>query len=712
MTLVRGVVFLLMLAFVQPGIAAPNILLIISDDQGIDASAQYTISDDPPVTPVLNGLAESGIVFENAWATPTCATTRAAILTGKYGVNTGFNRTPGVLDPKHQTLQEYLSTHASEYASGVFGKWHVGAHDANHPAIVGVEHFAGSIGNPGDYFDWELTINGVSAPVYSYHTTVVTDLAIDWVSRQNGPWFAWVAYAAPHPPFHTPPKTLHDRVLSGSDADIRRNPRNYYLAAIEAMDSEIGRLLNSLPEIERANTVVIYVGDNGSPRRVVDSNVYGSGHVKGTLNEGGIRVPLFVSGARITRPGERESALVSVVDLFATIADIAGSATTVNNDSVSFSGSFSDDQFAARSTVYSAYDGRDVKGWTIRDARYKLLVTEEGGEQLFDLSTDLKESHNLLPGGERVSAIKMRLEKEAQNIQTNTGVQSGGAQPSLDITDTIFTSRSASCADYVDEYFSMAWDVNNASPFFGALVIEVDNSKCTFSSNAIPNHDFNDRRGFPNNVQEQDDVYEIASSPSFADSITPLSLVFDNAIMLNGVKVDLLAAACHGVADERIGCNDPEQPWRFDPMFSNNGFRMDSHNAHTQPDGTYHYHGSPNAMFDASGGTESPVVGFAADGFPIFGTWIRDNDTLRQMTSSYRLKSGSRPATRDDPGGDYDGSFRDDFEYVEGSGDLDECNGATIDGVYAYYITESYPYMMACFRGTPDPSFRKGRLRR
>jgi arylsulfatase A-like enzyme len=113
MTLVRGVVFLLMLAFVQPGIAAPNILLIISDDQGIDASAQYTISDDPPVTPVLNGLAESGIVFENAWATPTCATTRAAILTGKYGVNTGFNRTPGVLDPKHQTLQEYLSTHAS-----------------------------------------------------------------------------------------------------------------------------------------------------------------------------------------------------------------------------------------------------------------------------------------------------------------------------------------------------------------------------------------------------------------------------------------------------------------------------------------------------------------------------------------------------------------------------------------------------------------------
>jgi len=90
----------------------------------------------------------------------------------------------------------------------------------------------------------------------------------------------------------------------------------------------------------------------------------------------------------------------------------------------------------------------------------------------------------------------------------------------------------------------------------------------------------------------------------------------DNAILLNGVKVDILAAACFQVGDERTGCTDPLQPWRFDPMFSANGFRVDSHNAHSQPDGAYHYHGVPNALFsfdcrgslDSVGRTMLPVA--------------------------------------------------------------------------------------------------------
>ena len=101
------------------------------------------------------------------------------------------------------------------------------------------------------------------------------------------------------------------------------------------------------------------------------------------------------------------------------------------------------------------------------------------------------------------------------------------------------------------------------------------------------------------------------------------------------------------------------------------------------------------------------VIGFAADGFPIFGSYFDDGSNIRKAQSSYRLKAGDRPSGAGDPAGSYDGAFRDDYEYVEGLGDLDECNGMTLNGVYGYYVTDSYPYVLACFTGTPDSSFSK-----
>jgi len=134
--------------------------------------------------------------------------------------------------------------------------------------------------------------------------------------------------------------------------------------------------------------------------------------------------------------------------------------------------------------------------------------------------------------------------------------------------------------------------------------------------------------------------------------------------LLNGVKVDVLAAACFGVGNERTGCNDVNQPWRFDPMHGPNGFNVDMNNAHAQPDGAYHYHGPP----------------------PIFNG---DSETAG------------------DPGGPYDGTYRDDYEYVAGQGDLDACNGMSVNGQYGYYVTTGFPYLVGCYTGTPDASFLK-----
>ncbi|MCJ8319197.1 MAG: sulfatase-like hydrolase/transferase [Colwellia sp.] len=686
---------------------APNVLFIISDDQGLDASAQYSLSEDLPFTPTLNELAQQGLTFENMWVTPACSTTRGTIITGKFGVNSGIESLPANLSADHEILQQYLKHNevTEQYQSAVFGKWHLGTGSGSdtHPNDVGVDHYAGNLENLSDYYDWPLTINGVTEAVTEYHSSKITDLAANWISEQQSPWFVWLAYSAPHSPFHLPPESLHERDLPGTDSDINNNKRAYYLAAIEAMDTEIGRLLNSLDEETRANTIIIFIGDNGTPKGVIDATTYSASHAKGSLYQGGIATPFIVSGKGVSRINQRENALVTATDLFATIANIAGITETKIHDSQSFKALLSDEGSYDRNYVYTAYKSEGVTGWTTRSDNFKLIEFDNGTQELFSLVDSFAETINLLP------TIDTELLEQLTNLEHFAELIHGGESISpIDITNTILNSKSQNCIDYIEQFTSTVNDVNNGLVFYGDLKISQVGDKCIFQTNAIPNHDFNDGgNAFPNNVSVQNDLFEITTSPTIAIQSTSISLQVDNAIMLNGVKVDLLAAGCYGIGNGKVGCNEMSQPWRYDPMFEANGFAVDSHNAHAQPDGTYHYHGSPLALFDDNDNQESPVVGFAADGFPIFGSNFDDQGAVRKAQSSYRLKFGDRSAGVGDPGGIYDGTYRDDYEYVEGLGDLDECNGMLVNGVYGYYITHDYPYILACFSGTPDNSFIK-----
>lgn len=277
-----------------------------------------------------------------------------------------------------------------------------------------------------------------------------------------------------------------------------------------------------------------------------------------------------------------------------------------------------------------------------------------------------------------------------------------------DISDALLSNRRAECSYYAENRFSSVLDIKRNILFAGSVQITVDGEECVISTNSIPNHDFNDNSAaFATNVSAVDAEFRIPIQPNFAASTTAISLTTDNAVLLNGVKVDLLAAGCFGVGDGKIGCNDINQPWRYDPMSPLANFGTDQHNAHTQPDGTYHYHGNPVALFDQDPNTESPVIGFAADGFPIFGSFINDGGEIREVSPSFQLKSGSRPTGSGSPGGSYDGEFRDDYEYVEASGDLDECNGMMRNGAYGYYVTNAHPWILACYKGTANSSFNK-----
>ena len=278
-----------------------------------------------------------------------------------------------------------------------------------------------------------------------------------------------------------------------------------------------------------------------------------------------------------------------------------------------------------------------------------------------------------------------------------------------DITDKNLTLRDGICSYYASKSIASAKDLSNNWTQPASVNISMDGKTCMISSNSIPNHSFADAtNSFTNTVKQINAEYRITSEPAHAAQTTPLSLTLDNGVFLNGVKLDLIAAGCFGVNDGNKGCSDMSQEWRYDPMSSNAKHRTDSHNAHAQADGTYHYHGDPNALFTQYPLSESPVIGFAADGYPIFGSYIKDsNGAIRKASSSYELRAGARPTSQGSPEGSYDGTYRDDYQFSDGAGDLDECNGMTHSGVYGYYVTDAFPWVLNCFKGTPNPSFQK-----
>lgn len=394
----------------QTSAAKPNILLIIADDMGLDASRCYDVGENQAPMPVVEGLCAQGMVFESAYAAPLCSPTRATLMTGQYGFRTGigsvirWNRDTG-LSPDVASLFDVLGSNG--YAGAVIGKWHLAGsgNGLDHPAQLGVGDYYGIYkGAVPSYFSWDGVDNGSEIHVDRYSTSVFTDRAIEWTQAQQGPWFLWLAYNAPHTPFHLPPPGLHSaQDLPDDEDEIRRNPLPYFNAMLEAMDTEIGRLLETMPAEVRQNTVVMFIGDNGSPNQVARS-LYGSRGAKGSIFEGGTHVPLIIQGPGVA--DGRSDALVNSTDLFATIVALAG-AHPQTCDAVDLAPVLAGGPRGGSGTRRHVYiehfsdsppRGADVHGWAIRDARYKLVAVEGEAKMLFDLDSDPFEKTDLLSG--------------------------------------------------------------------------------------------------------------------------------------------------------------------------------------------------------------------------------------------------------------------------------------------------------------------------
>ena len=252
---------------------------------------------------------------------------------------------------------------------------------------------------------------------------------------------------------------------------------------------------------------------------------------------------------------------------------------------------------------------------------------------------------------------------------------------------------------------------DQAPPGPNEVSITIEGDRRVIVSNGLPDHPTGrfPNRDNPNAIRAQRLRLSVPLRPVVAARPTPLGRR-PFGVALNGVLFD------PGTAEYWQG--DRDSGWHYDALGGAFSLGLDENQAHVQPSGSYHYHGVPRALWQrlSGGQPRMTLVGWAADGFPIYAVWghRRADDPgsdVVALKSSHRLKPGMRPTERGQPGGEHSGIFEEDFVYVPGSGDLDECSGRTgvtpefPGGTYHYVLTEDFPFIPRIFRGTPDPSF-------
>ena len=398
------------------GSTPSNILLILADDLGVDRVGAYAEHPDPGRTPHIDALAARGVLFRNAWADPVCSSSRAAMLTGRYGFRTGVGRGIGQYNDRELSIDTPTLADALRpaYATAFVGKWHLhstpGSNYLVHPFELGFDFYGGGMDVfplfIGDgYSLFVKNSQGSLGISTTYATTDEADDALFLTRWLPEPWFVVLSFHAPHAPFHKPPAHLHTQTLPAS---VAGNIPVHAKAAVEAMDTEIGRLFAGMDPDVLADTVVLFMGDNGTDGPAT-TWPFDPWRAKKTIYEGGINVPLIVAGPGVA-VGAESAALVDSSDLFATIADIAGAPHDTATDSVSFLPHLLDpSRPSTRPWVYAEFF--DANGWgpylrndrTVRDTRHKLLRfhlpwSHAYREEFYDLVADPWEHTNLLLG--------------------------------------------------------------------------------------------------------------------------------------------------------------------------------------------------------------------------------------------------------------------------------------------------------------------------
>jgi arylsulfatase A-like enzyme len=439
-----------------------NVLVIVLDDVGVDKVQAYGVSESAPPTPALSRLASEGRLFRHAWVQPLCSVSRAALMTGRYPRRTGVGhlvdhyRDEPELDEAEISIPEMLDRSGKDWHSSFVGKWHLNsARGRGVPRAPGRQGFdwyrflpgnlreGNTNGSAKNYERWDEIDNGEPKEMDGYILRHQADDAIARIDEMPEPWFLWTAFTGVHVPLTPPPAKYYGNL----GVTEKSSEQDLYDAVLRALDVEVGRVVASLTAEQRARTTIIVLSDNGTPDHAIRPPLDPKDG-KGSVMELGVRVPFIVTGPLVEEPGPTD-ALVSNVDVFATIADVAGvdvSELGVPIDGVSFYSSLKKPKGpGARTTVYTEKflpNGNvpytdDIRA--IRDERWKLVVDVVNGveqERFYDLSGKEVEAMNLLRDGAlgpAQSEARARLRAEHDRLLAEMGGGGGTHRPGLPI---------------------------------------------------------------------------------------------------------------------------------------------------------------------------------------------------------------------------------------------------------------------------------------
>ena len=447
----------------------PNVLLIITDDQGY---GDLGFHGNPKIrTPNLDQLARASVQFQRFYVSPVCAPTRASLMTGRYNYRTGVVDTylgRAMMHPDEVTLAEMLAT--AGYRTGIFGKWHLGDNYPMRPMDQGFQeslvHKGGGIGQPSDppggesYFDPVLQHNGATVQTKGYCSNVFTDAAMKFIEESRGkPFFAYLAFNCPHAPLQVSDQDYipYSRMNLGPGEfpavgqPLAGNTPHDVTARIYGMitniDDNLGRLFEAVERLNLSrNTIVLFLTDNG-PQQVR----YNAGlrDRKGSVYEGGIRVPFFMRWPGRFREGLKVDRIAAHIDIAPTLLDLCG---IDRPKAVSFDGRSLQPLLAGETgnwpdrTLYFQWHRGDepqlYRSFAAQSQRFKLVQPLGAGDgaaprdprfELYDIEADPFEFKNI--AGDHPSVVD-RLRRGYEAWFRDVSASRGYAPPPIHVGST------------------------------------------------------------------------------------------------------------------------------------------------------------------------------------------------------------------------------------------------------------------------------------
>lgn len=395
----------------------PNVLLIVSDDQG-NADAGFQRSPATVSTPAIDKLAADGIVFTNGYASGyVCSPTRAGLLTGRYQQRFGFYRAPDSrigLPLTEVTLADVLKK--AGYATGAYGKWHLGLTEKHNPVNRGFDEFYGFLGHGAhDYFDLTLkeSSDDFHQPIYrnlekisdeGYLTDILAREASSFIkdkANKKEPFFCYLPFNAVHTPMQAPEEDIAKFNTGNKKRDIQ-------LAMLHRLDLGVGTVIETLKkEGVYDNTIIIYFSDNGGANASEADNLPLNGS-KHSVYEGGLRVPFIISWPDQLKPSISDEPVISI-DIMPTILaalniELPKDIHYDGKDILSVVGKKK--KAALHEQLF--FDGNDGS-WAVREGDWKLLYNKKGSLELYNMKADYVEQNNLVTKyPDRVADLKAK----------------------------------------------------------------------------------------------------------------------------------------------------------------------------------------------------------------------------------------------------------------------------------------------------------------